>query len=106
MNIMSLPTFLHNQIDTNQLGVNLGIEASIPDQVYNPLLGIIRRHIQFVSEHAKTTQTPNSDEMDPSAGLDLSERFYILICSTVVTDQNNREDISRKYLVKRISKQK
>lgn len=46
------------QIKTShQLGVDLGVQSGVPDQVDDPALRLLRRHVELICQHAEKTQT-------------------------------------------------
>ena len=35
----------------SELGVDLGVEVGVPDEVDDPLLGVLRVHVEFLGQH-------------------------------------------------------
>ena len=51
--------------DVPKLRVNFGVQLGVPDEVYDPLLGVFRVHVEFLGQHL------DGDALvDPTEGLE------------------------------------
>ena len=57
---------------SHQFGVDLGIQPGVADKVHNPSLSFLRRHVQFVCQHA-VEETRNMG-LEPGSGYKATDR--------------------------------
>ena len=73
---------------SHQFGVDLGIQPGVADKVHNPSLSFLRRHVQFVCQHA-VEETRNMG-LEPGSGYKATDR---VVGSVTVVSSDSPENV-------------